>query len=84
VGYAGGEDIPYQKKLLGKIAVAMAYQYSFLGKPEIILEYCQIALENLSDEDPLWFSWGWLTVGKAQLVNENILESTEALRQNFI
>ncbi len=80
-GYADGEDILYQKKLLGKIAVAMAYQYSFLGKPEIILAYGQIALENLSEEDPLWFSWGWLAVGKAQLANENILESTEALKK---
>jgi LuxR family maltose regulon positive regulatory protein len=80
-GYIGEEHISYQKKLAGKIAVAMAYQYSFSGKPEIILAYCQIALENLSEEDPLWFSWGWLAVGKAQLANENILESTEAFKK---
>jgi hypothetical protein len=30
------QEILYHKKLLGKIAVATAYQYSFLGKPEII------------------------------------------------
>jgi LuxR family maltose regulon positive regulatory protein len=70
-----------QKKLVGKIAVARAYQHSFLGKPEIILEYCRTALENLSEEDPLWFSWGWYAVGTAQLANENLQESTEALKK---
>ncbi len=72
-----------QKKLLGKIAVAIAYQHSFLGKPEIILDYCRVALENLSDEDPLWFSWGWYSVGMAQLANEDIFESTEVLKKSF-
>ncbi|MBK0402804.1 winged helix-turn-helix transcriptional regulator [Adhaeribacter sp. BT258] len=76
-----GEVFRYHQKLLGKIAVAIAYQNSFLGKPEITLEYCQIALENLSEEDPLWFSWGWYAVGMAKLVNENIFESTEALKK---
>jgi len=71
----------YNIKLLGKIAVAMAYQHSFLGKPDTILEYCKIALENLSEQDPLWFSWGWYAVGTAELANENLLSSTEALRK---
>jgi LuxR family maltose regulon positive regulatory protein len=70
-----------QKKLLGKIAVAIAYQHSFLDKPDIILDYCRVALENLSDEDPLWFSWGWYSVGMAQLANEDIFESTESLKK---
>jgi LuxR family transcriptional regulator, maltose regulon positive regulatory protein len=78
---AGGEARGYQKKLSGKIAVALAYQYSFLGKPEIILEYGRTALENLSEEDPLWFSWGWYAVGMAQIANENIFESTQALKK---
>ncbi|GAB3891926.1 LuxR C-terminal-related transcriptional regulator [Larkinella knui] len=70
-----------QKKLIGKIAVALAYQHSLLGPPEVILEYCRTALENLSEEDPLWFSWGWYAVGMAQLVSENLQESTEALKK---
>jgi len=69
----------YQKKLLGKIAVAHAYLYSFLGKPSMILEHCQTALDNLSEDDPFWFSWGWYAVGKAELANQNIYGSTEAL-----
>ncbi|MHC2993732.1 hypothetical protein OB13_19915, partial [Pontibacter sp. HJ8] len=74
----------YQKKLLGKLAIATAYQYSFLGKPDIILDYCRTALENLSEEDPLWFSWGGYTEGMAQLANENISESTEALKKALV
>ncbi|RYF74089.1 MAG: hypothetical protein EOO39_09200, partial [Cytophagaceae bacterium] len=70
-----------QRKLAGKIAVAMAYQHSFLGQPKLTLDYCQAALANLSEDDPLWFSWGWYAVGTAQLANENLLESTEALKK---
>jgi LuxR family maltose regulon positive regulatory protein len=73
-----------QKKLIGKIAVALAYQHSLLGRPEVILAYCRTALENLSEEDPLWFSWGWYAVGTAQLANENLLESTEALKKALV
>ncbi|MDB5263987.1 MAG: transcriptional regulator, LuxR family with repeat, partial [Adhaeribacter sp.] len=82
VGVQASEEASgYQKKLSGKIAVALAYQYSFLGQPEIILEYCQTALENLSEEDPLWFSWGWYVVGKAQLAGDKLLQSTESLKK---
>lgn len=80
-GHPDREVIQYQKKLLGKIAVATAYQYYFMGKPDIILEYCKTALENLSEKDPLWFSWGWYVVGLAQLAHENIFESTKALKK---
>ncbi|GAB4018939.1 LuxR C-terminal-related transcriptional regulator [Spirosoma migulaei] len=78
---ANGSATPDQHKLIGKLAVAMAYQHSFLGKPDIILDYCRIALDNLSEEDPLWFSWGWYAVGTAQLANGNLQESTEALKK---
>ena len=80
-GEADGTAVLQRKKLLGKIAVAMAYQYSYMGKPDMILEYCHTALENLSEEDPLWFSWAWFAVGRAQLANEQIVESTEALKK---
>ena len=79
--HANREALRYQKKLLGKIAVALAHQYTFLGRPDLILKYGQVALENLSEEDPLWFSWGWYAVGMAQLANEKINESTESLKK---
>ncbi|WP_018622160.1 LuxR C-terminal-related transcriptional regulator [Spirosoma luteum] len=81
---ANGAAIPDQKKLVGKLAVALAYQHSFMGKPEIILAYCRTALDNLSEEDPLWFSWGWYAVGRAQLANENLMESTVALKKALV
>ncbi|CAN5329864.1 LuxR C-terminal-related transcriptional regulator [soil metagenome] len=81
---AGEEAYIYLKKLTGKIAVAQAYQYSFLNKPEIILEYCRIALENLTEDDPMWFSWGWYVVGKAQLADEKLYESTESLKKALL
>jgi ATP/maltotriose-dependent transcriptional regulator MalT len=80
-GHAGAKAAGDHKKLLGKIAVAIAYQHSFLGRPEISLAYCRTALENLPEEDPLWFSWGWYAVGMAQIGNENIVESTGALKK---
>ncbi|WP_159468336.1 LuxR C-terminal-related transcriptional regulator [Dyadobacter sp. 3J3] len=78
------EILHYHKKLLGKIAVAIAYQQSFLGNPEIILEYCRIAMESLSENDPLWFSWGWYVVGKAELANSQLFESTEAFKKALV
>ncbi|MEO6287486.1 MAG: LuxR C-terminal-related transcriptional regulator [Dyadobacter sp.] len=78
------EILHYHQKLLGKIAVAIAYQNSFLGKPKVILEYCRIAMENLSENDPLWFSWGWYVVGKAELANSHLFESTEAFKKALI
>ncbi|MDB5014854.1 MAG: transcriptional regulator, LuxR family with repeat, partial [Daejeonella sp.] len=80
-GQAGGEEPPYQRKLLSKIAVAMAYQYSLMGKPEVILEYCHSALKTLSEEDSLWFSWAWYAIGMAQLSKGDISDSTEALEK---
>jgi LuxR family maltose regulon positive regulatory protein len=70
-----------QKKLLGKIAVAMAYRQSLLGNPQLILEHCETAFGYLSEDDPLWFSWAWYAVGTARLASEKLVESTEALRK---
>jgi LuxR family maltose regulon positive regulatory protein len=76
-----GQEASGQTKLLSKIAVAMAYQYSLMGKPQVILEYCQFALKTLSEEDSLWFSWAWYAIGMAQLAKGNIFDSTEALEK---
>ncbi|KAA9325647.1 LuxR C-terminal-related transcriptional regulator [Adhaeribacter soli] len=75
------EEVCGDKKLFGKIAVALGYKYTFLGNPEKIFSYCKIAMENLSEDDPLWFSWGWYLTGMAQQAAENILESIEAQKK---
>lgn len=78
------ESIDGERKLAGKIAVAIAYQHSLTGRPELILEYGRRAFDNLSEDDPLWFSWGWYVMGMAELAGEKLFESTEALRKALI
>jgi LuxR family transcriptional regulator, maltose regulon positive regulatory protein len=72
------EDVRNNKKLLGKISVAFAYMNSFLIRSEKIFEYSKIAMENLSEDDPLWYSWGWYTIGIAEMSGENLKVSIEA------
>jgi LuxR family maltose regulon positive regulatory protein len=72
------ETVQYNKKLLGKISVAFAYMNLFVVHPEKIFDYCKIAMENLSEDDPLWFSWGWYSIGIAETVRENFSKSIEA------
>ncbi len=72
------EDVRYNKKLLGKISVAFAYLYSITADSEKTFKYCKAAMENLSEDDPLWFSWGWYAIGIAETVSEHFNESIEA------
>lgn len=65
--------------LKGKISVALAYLYTLIAKPDAILENCKIARENLSNDDPLWYSWIWYTTGNARLFEEKYLEGTKDL-----
>lgn len=51
------EEVQYNKKRLGKISVAFAYLNSFGKCSEKTFDYCKTAMENLSEDDPLWFSW---------------------------
>lgn len=51
------QEVENYRKLLGKIAVAFAHLNSNQHKPEKILVYCLTAMENLSDNDPLWLGW---------------------------
>ncbi len=72
------EDVQYNKKLSGKISVAFAYLYSITADPEKTFSYSKAAMENLSEDDPLWFSWGWYSVGIAETARENFKRSIDA------
>jgi LuxR family maltose regulon positive regulatory protein len=72
------QEIRYNKKLLGKISVAFAYLYSITANAEKTFHYGKIAMENLTEDDPLWFSWGWYSIGIAETVRGHIKESVEA------
>jgi LuxR family maltose regulon positive regulatory protein len=72
------EAVQYSKIQSGKISVAFAYLYSIIADSEKTSNYCKAAMENLSEDDPLWFSWGWYSIGIAETVSERIKESIEA------
>jgi len=72
------EGVQYNKKLLGKISVAFAYLYSITTDLEKTFSYCKTAMENLSEDDPLWYSWGWYSIGIAEMYRENLKECINA------
>jgi len=75
--------INYYKKLLGKISVAFAYLNSYEEHSEKIYDSCNIALENLSDEDPFWYSWAWFSYGIAHFSNGDMIKSFDAFQKAF-
>lgn len=77
------KSIHYNKKLFGKIAVAFAYLNSHLEHSEKIFDYCSIAMENLSEEDPMWYSWAWFSFGIAHFSNGELLKSKKAFNKAF-
>jgi LuxR family maltose regulon positive regulatory protein len=40
-------------------------------------------MENLSDDDPLWYSWAWFSYGIAHFSNGNLLESSVSFNNAF-
>jgi LuxR family transcriptional regulator, maltose regulon positive regulatory protein len=76
-------NIQYYKKQLGKISVAFAYLYSYEEHSEKIYDYCKIAMENLPDDDPLWFSWAWFSYGIAHFSSGEFFKSFDAFQKAF-
>ena len=77
------ENIQNNRKLLGKIAVANAYLKSHTTDTEEIFEYCNTAIENLSENDPLWLGWAWFCYGVAHFSKGNLQESSDVFRKAF-
>ncbi|KAA3623997.1 MAG: hypothetical protein DWQ02_23730, partial [Bacteroidetes bacterium] len=73
----------YSQKLYGKIAVAFAYLYSHDEHSERMLHYCKIGLDNLPEDDPLWYSWVWFTYGLAYFSEGNLPESQKSFNTAF-
>jgi LuxR family maltose regulon positive regulatory protein len=74
------ENIDYNKNLLGRIFVAFAYMNSNEEHPEKINEYCEKAIENLKEDNPLWFSWIWFSYGIAYFSGGDLHESHKAFK----
>jgi LuxR family maltose regulon positive regulatory protein len=75
-----GENIDYNKNLLGKIFVAFAHLNSNEEHPERIIEYCEKAMENLKEDNPLWYSWIWFSYGIAFYAVGDIHECNKAFK----
>ncbi|MBI5220085.1 MAG: hypothetical protein HY958_14250 [Bacteroidia bacterium] len=75
------EDIQNSKKLSGKICIAFAYLYSKTDNPGKTFSYFTAAMENLSEDDPLWISWGWYSIAMAEDVRGNINECPGAFEK---
>jgi LuxR family maltose regulon positive regulatory protein len=72
------ENVNYNKKLLGKISVADAYLNSVTANAEKTFHYSKTAMAYLSEDDPMWFSWGWYSIGMAEMSRENFKECIKA------
>ena len=75
--------LQHHRKLLGKISVAFAYLNSYEEHSGKMFDYCKTAMENLSDDDPLWYSWAWFSYGIAHFSNGNLLESSTDFNNAF-
>jgi len=76
-----GENRDYIKNLMGKIFVAFAYLSSNEELPERIKDYCEKAIENLKEDQPLWFSWIWFSYGIAYYSAGDIQKSNNAFKK---
>jgi len=77
------KSIQSNKKLLGKISVAFAYLNSHLEHSDQIFDYCKTAMENLSEDNPFWYSWTWFSFGIAHFSNGELQESKKAFNKAF-
>jgi len=51
----------------------------FTASPETIIKYSEIAIDNLSETNPLWTGWAWYFIGNAELVRGDVQKGLEAL-----
>jgi LuxR family maltose regulon positive regulatory protein len=61
--------------------VAFAYLHSHDKEPAATFDHCKTAMKNLSDEDPLWFSWAWFSYGIAYFAIGELIESRKAFHK---
>jgi len=76
-------DLPNSSALLGKISVAFTYLLSSSRNTDRIFYYCEQARKYLKDDDPLWYSWVWLSYGVAYIYTGKLIESGDAFEKAF-
>jgi len=75
--------LPENNRLLGQISVAFTYLLSSSRNTDRILHYCEQAQRLLTEDDPLWYSWAWLSYGVACVYTGKIKESSIAFEKAF-
>ncbi|MBK6963044.1 MAG: hypothetical protein IPH20_03690 [Bacteroidales bacterium] len=75
------DNTQYLKKLLGKISVAFAYLNSHKEHSAKAFDYCKTAMENLSEDNPLWFSWAWFSYGVSYFTVGELNEGSKAFNK---
>ena len=68
-------------KLMGKIAVATAWLLSIGEFSEGIFDHCETAMACLEEDDLLWYSWAWFSLGVAHFAKGALTESRKAFNQ---
>ena len=72
------ENIQANKFLLGKLATTLAYMKLFTAPPETIIKYSKIAIDNLSETNPLWTGWAWYFIGNGELARGDVHKGLDA------
>jgi LuxR family maltose regulon positive regulatory protein len=67
-------------KLKGRIAVAQAFLQTTMGEFAKIESYSSIAMECLSEDDPLWYSWAWFSTGLKDMGLNNLSEAIKSFK----
>lgn len=67
-------------ELKGKLGVTQAILYTVTGNFEKIEKHSCIAIKYLSEEDPLWYSWAWYSVGLKDMALNNLPEAIKSLK----
>jgi LuxR family maltose regulon positive regulatory protein len=67
-------------KLKGRIAVGQAFLQTTMGEFDKIESYSSIAMECLSEDDPLWYSWAWFSSGLKDMGLSNLPEAINSFR----
>lgn len=80
---ATSQQLSIHQELLGKIAVAFAYMYSQNEQSEKSFSYCELALNNLIENNDLWLSWMWFSYGLSYFYSGKIEDSETAFNKAF-
>lgn len=78
-----GESPWYYKELLGKIALAFAYLFSHQESNDKSFDYCKLAMNNLSEDNPFWRAWSWFSYGISFYSRGKLQKSSEAFNKAF-